>query len=218
MLDPSGISHVILSRSSIVRYMRTHFERWIEFANGRFGLGLKDEELLFVSGTIKTSRWAVATFYGDYREKQGAVTGKLGSLAAVEFSLAISDMRLDSSYYRVGPPKSRQRVAPSDKSIADGPNSESNHVEAADKHDRCIFLHYYKMKRRRMLRGRGPIQAAAGPHDLPPDSDDDDSSTQLSTDKDYSEEIDQVPCHEKVGILVDLSQITSHRHLRRLTP
>ena len=46
MLDPSGISHDILSRSTIARYMRAHFERWMEFANSRFGLGLKDEELL----------------------------------------------------------------------------------------------------------------------------------------------------------------------------
>ena len=159
MLDPSGISTDLLSRIHIIRYMRDHFDAWLEFANGNVGVGLKDEELMFVSGTVKTSRWAVAAFHGDFRRKQGSVTGELGSVASLDFSVAISNVRLDSPYYRVGPP-SLLRKQRGGLLLEDGEDTGN-----AVSHDQTIFLHYYKMKRRLFI--RAPIQAAAGDHELP---------------------------------------------------
>ena len=54
MLHPSGISTELLSRNRIVRYMRKHIDSWLELANDQLDLGRKEEELQFVSGTVKT--------------------------------------------------------------------------------------------------------------------------------------------------------------------
>lgn len=159
MLGPSAVSQDILSRLSIGRYMRAHFESWTEFANGKFGLGLKDEELLFVCGTTKTNRWGVAAFHGDYREKYGSLSGNVGSSASLEFSLRISDAQLQSSYYRTGPPKYRsQHRGMADPALAVLVAASGEESEPLDQ---CVFMHYYKMKRRLVF--QFPMQAAASP-------------------------------------------------------
>ncbi len=43
LLHPLGVSHAIKSHKLISRYMRQHFERWLEFANSRFELGLTED-------------------------------------------------------------------------------------------------------------------------------------------------------------------------------
>ena len=178
MLDPTGVSTEIQSKLRIQEYMCTHFTKWTQLANGVLGLGLKDEDLMFVSGTIKTGRWAVAAFNGDYNKKKGSVTGKLGSLAALEFTMAISNVRLDSSYYRVGPPKYRNVAAsPMSPELA---ISGLSAVPESDKHDQCIFLNYWKMKRRTPLFSLCPMKAAAGSHHLPEPDDDADKACEQS--------------------------------------
>ena len=49
---------VAQSKFVIVRYIKAHFESWLEFANQTRGIGLQDEDLLFVSGTTMASEWA----------------------------------------------------------------------------------------------------------------------------------------------------------------
>ncbi len=171
LLHPLGVSHAIKSHNLISRYMRQHFERWLEFANSRFELGLKDEELIFVCGTIKTSRWGVAAFHGDYREKSGSITGNMSSLASVDFSLRVADAQLQSAYYRAGPP--RYRLGPAmPMAISEGEVAGAGTAGDQDKADQCIFVHYYKMKRR-MFVLQFPIRAAASPRDLSEDHEDD---------------------------------------------
>ena len=160
MLAPSGVSQTILCRNLIARYMRTHFERWMEFANSRFEIGLKDEELIFVCGTTMTSRWGVAAFHGDYREKGGSITANMGSLASIDFTMRVAEAKYQSSYFRSGPPQ-----YPSGADYPATRTEATNQTNSpAEPLDQCIFMHYYKMKRRILLPAF-PMQAAASPRD-----------------------------------------------------
>lgn len=163
MLAPSGVSQTIMCRNLIARYMRTHFDRWLEFANSRFEIGLKDEELIFVCGTTKTSRWGVAAFHGDYRAKDGSIAANIGSLASIEFKLRVENATFQSSYFRSGPPE-----YPIGTSSPVGTSDERQVAQDGEALDQCLFMHYYKMKRRILLPDF-PMQAAAGPRDPAPD-------------------------------------------------
>ncbi|KAI0350573.1 hypothetical protein OH77DRAFT_1412848 [Trametes cingulata] len=154
-LSPSGRTEDILSRRRILDYMESHFDRWLEFANDRLGLGLREEQIMFVSGTTKTSRWGVAAFKGKARNKQGAVVGSLGSVASADFSMTISDAQLSTGHYRAGPPG----LGVSGGAMA-APRAEF---------DQCVFIHYYKRKKRRWPFFPSVFKAAAGPHEFPRD-------------------------------------------------
>ncbi|KAI0651061.1 hypothetical protein C8Q79DRAFT_996631 [Trametes meyenii] len=179
-LDPSGRAQDILSRKRIIDYIRTNFDSWLEFANDRLGLGLREEQLLFVSGTTKTRSWGVAAFRGKSRAMRGKVVGNIGSLAAVDFSMTLSDTELSVSHYRAGPAGREDRRA----------DATSN--KASDKYDQCIFIHYYKRKRRTLPMFPSVIKAAAGPHDPPrkfEDYDDDNCAIRSHAPSEDSDEI-----------------------------
>ena len=67
--------------------------------------------------------------------------------------------------------------------------------------DQCIFMRYFKMKRRKFLPLR-PIKAAAGPHEVPrPGPEDDDVMMGWDDDvSDDEDEIESVPGLEKVSV------------------
>ena len=48
VLEPPGITTYIQSKRRIVTYMRDHFDSWMELANSRFELDLREQDLLFV--------------------------------------------------------------------------------------------------------------------------------------------------------------------------
>ncbi len=166
MFSPKGYSRDIESKRHIVNYMREHFQHWMNFAD-KFGLDLKEEDLFFVSGTTKTCRWAVAAFQGQYKKKQGMVTADFSSAAGLNLSVSISNQSLPQPYYGTGPRRRPGSSAPSALRASESPD-ESDTQEPIDQ---CIFMHYYKMKRR--IWGKIPMKAAAGPDELPsPDPED----------------------------------------------
>ncbi|KAH9851229.1 hypothetical protein C2E23DRAFT_247420 [Lenzites betulinus] len=158
VLGPTGRTLDILSKRRIMDYMDTHFDRWLEFANDRLGLGLREDQLMFVSGTTKTSSWGVAAFRGATREKRGSVVGNLGPLTAADFSMSISDAQLSTSHYRAGPTSRTPGSCGWDAS--------------RNEYDQCVFIHYYKRKRRKWPLFPSVIKAAAGAHQLPRGPDD----------------------------------------------
>ena len=174
--------------------MRRNFAHWLEFANSEeyCGLGLKDEEILFVSGTTKTTRWAVAAFQGDrFKNKEGSVSGHLGGLASAEFSIQISDHVLPTDHYRTGPVLLQlgghtDGLSALPDRTEESSASTSGHLEPS-KRDQCIFIHYYKVKRR--LFHITALRAAAGAHQLPPEFDD--SGTSPAIPSNYESCIDQ---------------------------
>ena len=58
MFSPAAHSTEIRSKTYIINYMRKHFIRWVQFSQ-KYSLGLKEHEILFVSGVTKTTRWVV---------------------------------------------------------------------------------------------------------------------------------------------------------------
>ncbi|RDX46032.1 WD40 repeat-like protein [Lentinus brumalis] len=147
LLDSPGQSEVLRSKLRIVNYMYDNHRSWLEFANASasFGLDLDEEDIIFVCGTIKTTKWTVAAFQGvNFRQKEGLVTGPFGPYASVDLSISISDQILPTEHYRHGPQR-RPRSVPLDH-LSKCP--ESTEPDLPHPPDQCLFVHYYKMKRR----------------------------------------------------------------------
>ena len=154
---------------SIINYMKTHLDSWCEFANETLGIGLKDKDLIFVSGFTKTTVWAEAAFSDHNRSSEFVIAGGcfVPSVSG-EFSVSIADGSIPLLESRYGPP---ERVS-----------MWKDDVAQEYQYDQSIFLNYYKMKNRSVLHGPRIIRAAAGPHTLPDeDHDDDDDAPDISS-------------------------------------
>ena len=143
--------------------MSEHLPSWLDFANERLGIGLEDKDIIFVSGFTKTTVWAEAAFNNTNNTSEIIVAGGC-FVPSVSGDFRVSISRgLDASVIsRVGPPG---RIAP-----------REDDADEDYKYDQCIFLNYFKMKKRGLLRRPTVMRAAAGPHELP-DNDDDSGST-----------------------------------------
>ena len=172
MLNPPGVAEEIQSRLHIVNYVNTYFQSWFELANSTdergFGLDLREEDIIFVCGTLKTTEWVVAAFQGNiYKDKEGSVSAQFDSVGSVGLSVHIADQRLPASHYRAGPPRPAATAREEGRLLG---SSDTTLAAAPPDRSQCLFIHYYKMKRRLFLWKR-PMQAAAGPHNLPPGPD-----------------------------------------------
>ncbi len=158
LLDAPALSKYVCvqARRRMVTYMRDNYQSWVEFAE-KYG---SDEahDLLFICGIHKTTRWAVAAFSGDeFANKECYVTGDFGRFANGGLTINFDANTMPQPDYRCGPWASRSDVAPS----------------TPHRPNQCLFLHYYKMKRKSRFwwTSEQPMQAAGGPHQLPPGPD-----------------------------------------------
>lgn len=143
--------------------MKTHVDSWLEFANDRLGIGLKEQDIIFVSGFMKTTVWAEAAFSATSRSCELVIAG------SCFVPSACGDFRVSVSR---GLAAVESRNGPLDRVATWNDGSDQKY-----KYDQCIFLNYYKMKKRRDILGRPRIiKAAAGPRRLPDDDDDDDDN------------------------------------------
>ena len=139
------------------RYMRENFSNWVEFANASdgWGLSLADQDLIFVSGTTKTTNWKVAAWSQDVIYWEGdnkAVSGTFNPSAPPDIAVTVNGQFLPPTHIRFGP-------------VGRDPLSTS---PAARHSDQCVFINYFKMKRRSEFAPVEYMRAAAEPHDLPP--------------------------------------------------
>ncbi|KAF9806321.1 hypothetical protein IEO21_08727 [Rhodonia placenta] len=142
-------------------YMHRNFRSWQSFAVDDLDVDLQPEDIMFVRGWVKTTQWAVAAITHEGREAKVSISAEIGSVA--DAHLSIHKSHEVSNYYahRTGPTR-----------ILHGSVEPSEHDDA-DQLDQCIFLHYYKLKRRRFL-GFKKLEAAAEPRDPSGPHDDDD--------------------------------------------
>ncbi len=144
----------------IQRYMKRNLQSWYAFATDRMGIELEDKDIIFVYGFTKTTVWAEAAFRSGGSDVGLVLSG--GALVpSVSGDIEISRMRASkpSVISRSGPP---------------GRVTEWDRVSSTDEtFDQCIFLNFYKMKKRRFWPTDSIIRAAAGYHDLPSNQDDD---------------------------------------------
>ena len=138
--------------------MKTHFKSWFELAETQFGLGLKQESLMFVSGTVKTRSWVVSILRGpESSDVEASSSIEIGDFVDGSLSIHRSEYTIQGHSYRSGP------TTPT----------------ASPEADQCIFIHYWKMKRKLKLVPTR-MTAAAGPHVLPPgDSNDGPGETSI---------------------------------------
>ena len=181
ILDPPAKRESIISRLKITAYLRQNIDSWVDFANNvdHMALGLQHQDLLFVSGTTKTTRWALAGFQDDaYRDKEGLALRFPNVDGNAIFLVRIGDMVLPVSNWRCGPQSQNASMARSA-----GPSGSAEVSDRAEdsggrlqQQNQCVFIHYYKMRRRMFGLGIA-IQAAAGDHQLPPGPSDQEMKT-----------------------------------------
>lgn len=147
----------------IRKYMRTHISDWCAFANDYYGIGLEEKDIIFVSGTTKTSVWAEAAFHNSSSKGELVIAGGcfVPSVSG-EFRASISRSTDASVFSRAGP---YDRIS----------KWKGDDQAAVEKYDQSIFINYYKMKNR-LWRRPAVMRAAAGPHDMPTCDDDDEFS------------------------------------------
>ncbi|OSD00768.1 WD40 repeat-like protein [Trametes coccinea BRFM310] len=175
------------NKSAIVNYMRYNFDHWLEFANGECGMMLSQDQLYFVHGTVKTSRWACAAFHGNCRNREGSVQAQLLN-AGLNLSISLSSEDSTRLEYNFGPTTGTNDRDPFLTSTS-GSSVGTQTIGVAEeppKRDQCIFLNYFKAKKR-LFFARRLMEAAAGAHELPPaDHDDTDTNDPVAAQESWS--------------------------------
>lgn len=138
---------LVLRNRAFEEYVHENHRSWYDFATS-LGHALEPEDLILVFGWMKTSEWALAACTNYGRMHEISFDSQIGSMASAQFGVTLShdvDMSVD------------QRCGPLSKS-----RGTSSAAECLP-HDQCLFLRYYKLKRR-LFRGV-KVVAAAKPHD-----------------------------------------------------
>ncbi|TBU45948.1 WD40 repeat-like protein [Dichomitus squalens] len=154
-------------RRHIITYLRTHFESWSEYANSEeCGLTIKQEDLRFVSGTVKTTRWASSAWAGSHKNKQASVTVQVPNMASLDLKVSVEEQNLPYSWYNKGPITDPKSKAPAVGLLTNQQASLPSTTSTEETRDQCLFFNYFTVKKR--LWFNRVMQGAAGPHQLPP--------------------------------------------------
>ena len=154
-----------VAKRHIVTYLSTHFDSWYEYATNVRGLDIKPEELRFVSGTVKTTKWACSAWSGSYKNKQGSVKVEVPNMASLNITVQIEDNQLPSTFWNAGPIVD-PRQSPAAALITGGQEERPATTPLPADRNQCIFINYFTAKKRLFFKSY--IEAAAGPHQLPP--------------------------------------------------
>lgn len=184
-------------------HMKAHIDSWYAFASEEKEINIED--ILFVRGWVKTTRWAVVAFFGNSRHTELTFTGDLNLPVQAAFHVKIQRENSATCIPRIGPdnrplinPGGPSLVAPEaalpqqsrgggkknkrnrDRASNEGGTSQRHsqelgrapdNVQQEYPSDQCMFLHYFKLKKRFMLPTK--IEAAAEPQDPSVDRDSD---------------------------------------------
>ncbi|KAI0350502.1 hypothetical protein OH77DRAFT_1524875 [Trametes cingulata] len=194
LLDPKGEKTSLPAQTlpDAEEYVRRHAPKWEKVATEELGLDVQLEDLFFVTGVVRTSRWAVAAFSGAQPETIGTVSCKLGSTDPRAMEMRFAEATLSSSWYRVGPVNAQEQARSvgerADAAVPAPALVSPSMLRAAapvpDKQDQCTFFKYLRAKRR--LLAPLKLEAGAGPHQLPRDPDRTDGGAKVLADDDVS--------------------------------
>ena len=177
VLDQPGMGQSIPTKRHIITYLHAHVDTWFEWAKDSLGFDIRIHDIKFVSGTIKTTRWACAAFSGSYRNKKGALKVNAAGVGDVNINVSIENQVVPSRFYNHGPTVTANPRPSTSSGYLVTPSGEdggrpSSSTPLPPKCDQCIFFHYFSVKKRFFLLPR-KIEASAGPHELPSDDDSD---------------------------------------------
>ncbi|KZS99558.1 uncharacterized protein LAESUDRAFT_667857 [Laetiporus sulphureus 93-53] len=183
VLKESASQQQLLQRKSLSTYLLHNIPIWHVFAQDAKGcdMDLAAEDILFVSGWVKTTEWALGAFTGGQRSIKVGLTAEAMAHAGGSFSFSrAQDIAIP---WRYGP-----------TSVNDANESR----EQSRTPDQCIFLHYYKMKPRSMFRPR-QLKAAAVPNKLDDGQDDDLDATMLPVNQDAKHSLNDSTSNDDQG-------------------
>ncbi|KAH9919631.1 WD40-repeat-containing domain protein [Fomitopsis serialis] len=189
ILDTPGKRELVQQTRRMAKYMKENIDTWHRWANSdEVGYSVAIEDILFVRGWVKTSRWAVAAFFGNTgRHAKLTFNGDLGLPVSAAFRIETQRETAATCLPRIGP-DNRPRLNPNrplgpaqpeeppsltqaqnqrskkkkGKGRADdmdqrrsremdaGPSSGpwGNQAQEQYPSDQCMFLHYFKLKKR----------------------------------------------------------------------
>ena len=184
---PAADSYQMHQSKSFSHYMMTQIDEWYHFATDRLDLDLAREDIIFVSGTVKTEDWGLGAFTHQGSGGEISFQASVGPFAQGSFNFNRAHMVTSGAEWRTKPLERAPSVlsspiaaiaAPpeastaSSSSLASASSLSLQRIQSGGKKDQSVFLHYYKLKTR-WWRNK-VIHAAAGPNDPGHTSDDED--------------------------------------------
>ncbi|KAI0638712.1 hypothetical protein C8Q77DRAFT_1077109 [Trametes polyzona] len=151
------------SKHSLANYIRTHFEEWYNFSTGSgdsggLDLDISREDIIFISGTVKTEDWGLGAFVDSSAGGEVSFQGSAGPFAQGSFNCSYTKKSQGNTEYRTKPMSDSLSIthpslaAESASLISHSPTSSTlSGVSCTAKKDQCLFVHYYKMKKRLWL-------------------------------------------------------------------
>lgn len=133
ILGDYGILEEYEGSSILYEYIKKHCTSWYNFAMGKGHL-LELEHIIFVSGTVKTSSWAVATCGSADTSHALSFSADAASLATAKFSVSSEHNVRFGWQYHVGPACINPHLTKDGIRNAGLPNNQ------------CMFLKGYRLK------------------------------------------------------------------------
>ncbi|KAI0333363.1 WD40 repeat-like protein [Cubamyces sp. BRFM 1775] len=192
---PAADSYQMHQSRSFSRYMMTQIDEWYHFATDRLDLDLAREDIIFVSGTVKTEDWGLGAFTHQGSGGEISFQANVGPFAQGSFNFNRAHMVTSGAEWRTKPldrpssvlsspvvgliaaPESEES---SSSSLASASSLSLQRTQSGGRKDQSVFLHYYKLKTR-WWRNK-VIRAAAGPNDPGHASEDEDLEEGTSLD------------------------------------
>ncbi|OCH94844.1 hypothetical protein OBBRIDRAFT_788846 [Obba rivulosa] len=174
ILRDIAIRNVLRPSRTTAFYIQRNWKKWYIFATETLSRqAVAPEDLAFVRGVVKTTKWALCAFgegpqlYSSYSD--------VGFIQRT--GVALSLPRNIQRLYRMGPARvgadlpMLQEVPDPYQNPAWSTSEETLTDSGSPPADQCVFLNYYKLKPRRALLPREVMVAAAEPRDPPSDRD-----------------------------------------------
>ena len=123
--------------------MQENMDAWLEFDNTRLGLCFDEQDLVFVSGNVKASRWAFGASAGEkHRDEEKYACKILGPELSEDEGPRFAGHRFPICH-----------------------SGGDTHAASAssDMPEQCLAIHYCKMRRR--TSGGGPAERVSSPYD-----------------------------------------------------
>ena len=173
-----------LKKSAFERYIKKHYDSWVTFARDQdYG---DDVKPVLVSGFDRTKDFAMAAYSNDDASLESDLSISVPMLASASASFYVTESTSGLTHTNHGP---QQCVPPSSVRILDTSSEPTSTEAVSDDYNQCVFVRYYTI-RKRMGLFPTVIRAAAGPHDLGPGDNHDNTFPELTAQQ------DQTPDHE----------------------
>lgn len=135
-LPHHAIKQKIIDNRFIREYILTYHDQWCKFAIEELGLILAPEQIIFISGWVKTSAtWTATVFTRSNTKLKAGASGLVGGAGGFKVE------------YRRRTSSSGLKIIRNGSSAHDAGSQDNDEIRK----DQCIFLSYYSIKKRPLL-------------------------------------------------------------------